>query len=119
MDKEVQDAMAVYETNLEGRALVQEMKEKIIDVFHKHGAIHMQCGKTLSPAAQSKCPVPWLLLRSIKGQVRSQQSLKSGRPRSLAVRPAQPPRKRGSWTHKRIDRRSDEAGTWNSLGFGL
>ncbi len=68
MDKEVQDAMAVFETNLEGRALVQEMKGKIIDVFHKHGAIHMQIGK-LYPLLRNRNAPSVALLRSIKAQV--------------------------------------------------
>lgn len=68
MDKEVQDAMTVYETNMEGRALVQEMKGKIIDVFHRHGAIHMQCGK-LYPLLRNRNAAAVALLRAIKAQV--------------------------------------------------
>ncbi len=77
MDKEVQDSMAIYETNLEGRALVQEIKEKIIDVFHEHGAIHLQIGK-LYPLLRNRNAPSVALLRAIKAQVDPQNLMNPG-----------------------------------------
>ncbi len=46
LPQEYLDVLPEYEANPEGRALVKEMKARIIDVFHEFGAIHMQIGKS-------------------------------------------------------------------------
>ncbi len=45
LPKEYLDMLPEYPANPEGRALVHEMKGKIIDVFSEVGATHMQVGK--------------------------------------------------------------------------
>ena len=37
--------LPVYPANPAGRALVHEMKQGIVDLFHRHGAAHFQVGK--------------------------------------------------------------------------
>ena len=68
MDAEVLQHMAEYKPNPEGRALVLEMKNTIIDVFHKHGAIHLQCGKVY-PLLRNRNSAAVAVLRRIKDQV--------------------------------------------------
>jgi len=68
MDAEVLQHMTEYEPNPEGRALVLEMKNTIIDVFHKHGAIHLQCGKVY-PLLRNRNSAAVAVLRRVKDQV--------------------------------------------------
>ncbi len=68
MDKEVLENLTVYEPNPEGRALVHEMKNAILDIFHKHGAIHLQCGKVY-PLLRNRNPAAVAVLHQIKDLV--------------------------------------------------
>ena len=65
LPQEYLDVMPVYEANPEGRALVKEMKARIIDVFHEFGAIHMQIGKSY-PYMRGREPNAAKLIASIK-----------------------------------------------------
>ena len=68
MDDEVLAQMKEFDPNPEGRALVQEMKKAIIDLFHRHGATHMQCGKVY-PLLRNRNPAAVSLLKSVKSEL--------------------------------------------------
>ena len=54
--------------NLEGRALVEELRQKIMDIFWQVGAIHLQVGKTY-PYLRGRQPEAERLLRGFKDGV--------------------------------------------------
>lgn len=55
-----------YGDNPEGRALVQEMRSGIADLFHKHGAAHLQVGR-FYPYLRGREAEATRVLREIKG----------------------------------------------------
>lgn len=57
-----------YPANLQGAALVEEMRMHIIELMHAHGAGHFQVGK-LYPYARERDPGALALLRAIKAQL--------------------------------------------------
>ncbi len=68
LPQEYLDMLPEYAANPEGRALVKEMKARVIDIFHEFGAIHMQIGKSY-PYTRGREEHAEALIRSIKGQV--------------------------------------------------
>jgi len=68
LPKEYLDVLPEYEANPEGRALVKEMKARIIDIFHEFGAIHMQIGKSY-PYTRGRDENAEALIRAVKQQV--------------------------------------------------
>ena len=57
-----------HDENPEGRALVAELRQKILDIFWQVGAIHLQVGKTY-PYLRGRQPEAERLLREFKGGV--------------------------------------------------
>ena len=57
-----------HDENPEGRALVAELRQKILDIFWEVGAIHLQVGKTY-PYLRGRQPEAERLLRAFKGGV--------------------------------------------------
>jgi hypothetical protein len=68
MDGDVLQKMKVFASNEPGRALVKEMKSAIIDVFHRHGAVHLQCGKVY-PLLRSRNRAAVSLLTRLKREL--------------------------------------------------
>ncbi len=68
LPQEYLDMLPEYEANPEGRALVKEMKGRIIDLFHECGAIHMQIGKSY-PYMRGREKHAAALIGAIKKQV--------------------------------------------------
>ena len=68
LPQEYLDAMPEYEANPEGRALVAEMKSRILDIFNEFGAIHMQIGKSY-PYMRGREENAAALLKAIKKQL--------------------------------------------------
>ena len=68
LPQEYLDMLPEYEANPEGRALVKEMKARIIDVFHEFGAVHMQIGKSY-PYMRGRDENAAELIRGIKKQL--------------------------------------------------
>ncbi|WP_186455536.1 FAD-binding oxidoreductase [Nitrospirillum pindoramense] len=58
-------SLARYPANPEGTALVEALKADIVDLFHRHGAAHLQVGR-LYPLAADRDPAADELLRSVK-----------------------------------------------------
>jgi FAD/FMN-containing dehydrogenase len=65
LPQEYLDVLPEYPANPEGRALVAEMKQRILDVFAEFGATHMQIGKAY-PYMRGREENAADLLRSIK-----------------------------------------------------
>jgi FAD/FMN-containing dehydrogenase len=61
-------SLPAYEPNLAGRALVQEMKQGIVDLFHRHGAAHLQVGK-LYPYLRDRDRATVELVRAVKSHL--------------------------------------------------
>ena len=57
--------LPAYDANPAGRALVQEMKQGIVDLFHRHGAAHLQVGK-LYPYLRDRDAATVKLVRAVK-----------------------------------------------------
>ncbi|MEC9375938.1 MAG: FAD-binding oxidoreductase [Pseudomonadota bacterium] len=68
LPKEYLDILPEYPSNPEGRALVDEMKHKIQDIFSEMGAIHMQIGKSY-PYMRNRDSAAEDTLRAIKRQL--------------------------------------------------
>jgi D-lactate dehydrogenase (cytochrome) len=68
LPQEYLDVLPEYPANPEGRALVAEMKQRILDVFAEFGATHMQIGKAY-PYMRGREENAADLLRSIKQQL--------------------------------------------------
>ncbi len=68
LPQEYLDVMPEYEANPEGRALVAEMKSRILDIFNEFGAIHMQIGKSY-PYMRGREDNAAALLKAIKKQL--------------------------------------------------
>ncbi|MBT8422192.1 MAG: FAD-binding oxidoreductase [Gammaproteobacteria bacterium] len=68
LPQEYLDMLPEYAANPEGRALVKEMKARIIDIFHEFGAIHMQIGKSY-PYMRGRNEQAAELIQSIKKHV--------------------------------------------------
>jgi len=68
LPQEYLDVLPEYEANPDGRALVKEMKARIIDIFHEFGAIHMQIGKSY-PYTRGREQNALELIKAIKKQV--------------------------------------------------
>ena len=68
IDAEFLPVFQNFETNMAGRELVTKMKSEIIDLFHKHGAIHFQVGKVY-PLLRNRNSAAVSLLRSVKAHV--------------------------------------------------
>lgn len=66
-----------YADNPEGRKLVAEMKRGIVDIFQKHGAVHMQIGK-FYPYMRGRDPQTARLMRDIKGLLDPHRHLNPG-----------------------------------------
>jgi FAD/FMN-containing dehydrogenase len=62
------DVLPEYPANPEGRALVKEMKQRVIDIFSEFGAVHMQIGKAY-PYLRGREANAEALIRSVKRQV--------------------------------------------------
>ncbi|HHQ14881.1 MAG TPA: FAD-binding oxidoreductase [Chromatiales bacterium] len=65
LPQEYLDTLPEYPPNPEGRALVQEMKGRIQDVFSSVGAVHMQLGKSY-PYLRGRQPEAERVIRDIK-----------------------------------------------------
>lgn len=69
--------LPVHAPNPAARALAHELKQALVDLFHAHGAVHLQIGRTyryrdsLAPAADA-------LLRAIKRQVDPDRRMNPG-----------------------------------------
>ena len=77
LPQEYLDMLPEYPANPEGRALVQEMKGAIQDVFSAVGATHMQVGKAY-PYLRGRQAEAERLLREIKGAVDPQGLMNPG-----------------------------------------
>jgi FAD/FMN-containing dehydrogenase len=60
--------LPAYEPNPAGREVVHEMKRGIVDLFHRHGAAHLQVGK-LYPYLRDRDAATVDLLRAVKNSV--------------------------------------------------
>jgi FAD/FMN-containing dehydrogenase len=68
LPQEYLDVLPEYPANPAGRALVKEMKARIIDIFHEFGAVHMQIGKSY-PYMRSRNDEAAALIRAIRAEV--------------------------------------------------
>lgn len=68
LPQEYLDMLPEYEANPDGRALVAEMKSRILDIFAEFGATHMQIGKAY-PYMRGREDNAGDLLRAIKLQL--------------------------------------------------
>ena len=68
LPQEYLDMLPEYPANPEGRALVHEMKQRILDIFSTHGSVHMQLGKAY-PYLRNREPNAEAALRAIKQQL--------------------------------------------------
>jgi FAD/FMN-containing dehydrogenase len=68
LPQEYLDMLPEYEANPDGRALVAEMKSRILDVFAEFGATHMQIGKAY-PYMRGREENAGELLKVIKAQL--------------------------------------------------
>ena len=66
-----------YPENLEGRALVRELRQKIAELFAAAGAVHMQVGKSY-PYMVGRDPEAARLLRELKKSVDPQNLMNPG-----------------------------------------
>lgn len=66
-----------YADNPDGRAIVDEMKRGIADLFHKHGAAHMQIGK-FYPYLRGRDPQTAKLVRDLKALMDPKRRLNPG-----------------------------------------
>ena len=66
-----------YAQNLEGRKLVDEMKHGIADIFHAHGAAHLQIGK-FYPYMRGREPQTAKLIRDVKALLDPQRRMNPG-----------------------------------------
>jgi len=71
------DMLPEYPANPEGRALVKEMKARIIDLFSEFGAVHMQIGKAY-PYLRGREPNAEALIRAVKNEVDPQGLMNPG-----------------------------------------
>ncbi len=69
--------LPTYPANPQGRALVAQMKQEIIELMHRHGAVHFQIGK-LYPYLEDRNAAAEKLLRDIKHAVDPQQGMNPG-----------------------------------------
>ena len=77
LPQEYLDVLPEYEANPEGRALVAEMKSRILDIFNEFGAIHMQIGKSY-PYMRGREANAGNLLKAIKQQLDPQGLMNPG-----------------------------------------
>jgi len=77
LPKDYLDMLPEYSANPAGRALVKEMKARIIDLFHEFGAVHMQIGKAY-PYLRGREPNAEALLRSVKRELDPQGLMNPG-----------------------------------------
>jgi FAD/FMN-containing dehydrogenase len=68
LDPEYNRALPTYPANPEGARLVADIKAGLIDLFHAHGAAHLQVGKVY-PLSRDRNPAASALLRSVKQAV--------------------------------------------------
>ncbi len=68
LPQEYLDMLPEYEANPEGRALVDEMKKRIYDIFVEFGAVHMQLGKAY-PYMKGRNEQAAGLLRAVKNEL--------------------------------------------------
>ncbi len=69
--------LPVYDANPAGRELVHEMKQGIVDLFHRHGAAHLQVGK-LYPYLRDRHPATVGLVRDLKRSVDPRRRMNPG-----------------------------------------
>jgi FAD/FMN-containing dehydrogenase len=68
LPQEYLDMLPEYPANPEGRALVDEMKQRIYDIFVEFGAVHMQLGKAY-PYMRGRNEQAAALLKAVKQQL--------------------------------------------------
>lgn len=68
MPKDYLATLPEHDENPEGRALVAELRQRILDIFWQVGASHLQVGKTY-PYLRGRQPEAERLLRELKGSV--------------------------------------------------
>lgn len=68
MPKDYLATLPEHDENPEGRALVAELRQRILDIFWQVGASHLQVGKTY-PYLRGRQPEAERLLREFKGSV--------------------------------------------------
>jgi len=68
LPQEYLDILPEYDANPEGRALVDEMKKRIYDIFVEFGAVHMQLGKAY-PYMKGRNEQAANLLRAVKNEL--------------------------------------------------
>ena len=66
-----------YEKNEGGRAFVQQLRKRIVDIYHKHGAIHFQVGKVY-PLLRNRNEASVSMMRAIKQEVDPQNLMNPG-----------------------------------------
>jgi hypothetical protein len=74
---EFRASLPVYDANPEGRALVMKMKAELVELFHAHGASHLQIGKDY-PFLRNRHPATVALLRDIKRALDPQNLMNPG-----------------------------------------
>lgn len=72
-----QSTLPQFADNPQGRALVDEMKHGIADIFQRHGAAHLQIGK-FYPYLRGRDPATAKLIRDLKQVVDPQRRLNPG-----------------------------------------
>ena len=72
-----QATLPKFADNPEGRALVDQMKHGIADLFQRHGAIHLQIGK-FYPYMRGRDPHTAKLIRELKQLVDPRRRLNPG-----------------------------------------
>jgi FAD/FMN-containing dehydrogenase len=61
-------AMTTFPANPAGRALVQRLRDDMVEIMYRHGAVHLQIGKAY-PYLRERDPAALALLRAIKREV--------------------------------------------------
>jgi hypothetical protein len=69
--------LPAYDANPAGRAIVHEMKQGIVDLFHRHGAAHLQVGK-LYPYLRGRDAATVGLVRDVKRSVDPRRRMNPG-----------------------------------------
>lgn len=77
MSEDYLRSLPEYGDNPEGRAVVDEMKSGIADIFQKHGAVHMQIGK-FYPYLRGRDPAASKLIRDLKAQLDPRRRINPG-----------------------------------------
>ncbi|WP_394729718.1 FAD-binding oxidoreductase [Altererythrobacter sp. GH1-8] len=61
-------SLPTYPRSEEAEREVLRIKKRVVELMHKHGAVHLQVGKVY-PLAQDHNPAHWALLRALKAEL--------------------------------------------------